>query len=376
MSLTNLKTIHQKFYISPDESGQRLDLVLVNRFGRFSRKSWQDRILDSQVQVNGRKTRSSRKMNPGDEVSYQFDEMPEPDVATNYTILFENSELLIIDKPANLPVHPSGIYNRNTLLGLLRLERGEQFVAYFANRLDRETSGVIALAKTPTAAKALVAALNKNTDTGLQHDVVRPLKKNHWGGKPPREIGLDDLQSGPSSPGYGIPQRLPLKEYLVWVEGDFPEQYDANGFLGKHGNSKVHKKMFFDHESFEGAQSSRTFFTEVYTGRDTIGEISMLRAFLFTGRTHQIRATLCSLGFPVIGDRLYGFDETNYLRFIADDERADDLRRLRLNRTALHAHRLKFYWQKEVLEFIAPLPADLQLLNSEKGIQFDENRKS
>jgi 23S rRNA-/tRNA-specific pseudouridylate synthase len=75
---------------------------------------------------------------------------------------------------------------------------------------------------------------------------------------------------------------------------------------------------------------------------DSKGDLSLVRASLVTGRTHQIRATLCSLGFHVVGDKLYGLDEGFFLRFVEGTLSGDDRKRLRLDHQALHAERLEF----------------------------------
>ena len=90
----------------------------------------------------------------------------------------------------------------------------------------------------------------------------------------------------------------------------------------------------------------------------------MVGARLHSGRTHQIRASLCSSAYPIVGDRLYGLDSMMYLRFIDDQESIADRKALRMERSALHAHKLEFVHPNrlEKLSFCCDLPEDMQAL--------------
>ena len=178
--------------------------------------------------------------------------------------------MLVIDKPTNLPVHPSGVYHRNTLHALLKKKYGDDFTAHFAHRLDRETSGVLVMARNRSAAATLSRSFRANL------------------------IG---------------------KEYLVLVEGDFPEYLDARGVILYDKDSVVRKKRKFVPEGELVEHGEARSPGDIRVGLDQeartefhrekqIAELTLLRAVLHTGRTHQIRCTLCSLGYPVVGDRL------------------------------------------------------------------------
>ena len=114
------------------------------------------------------------------------------------------------------------------------------------------------------------------------------------------------------------------------------------------------------------AQSCRTDFALLAK----LGEISLVHCRLYTGRLHQIRATLLSLGFPVVGDRLYGIDETLYLKFIKDEETESDRARLRMNRTALHCRRLVVPHPRgdKRVSFVSPLPIDMKRMIDEPTV--------
>jgi 23S rRNA pseudouridine1911/1915/1917 synthase len=167
-----------------------------------------------------------------------------------------------------------------------------------ANRLDRETSGIVVVAKTQEAAAFASARLQ---DGSL------------------------------------------IKEYHVLVEGVFPEYLDAAGWLGRDGDSPIRKKARFSRHEIPGGQAARTEFWSVDTRVAPGGDrLSLVRARLHTGRTHQIRATLHSLNFPVVGDKMYGRDPTIFLRFAAGIMTEADEALLRMPHQALHCAHVSF----------------------------------
>ncbi len=287
----------------PSESGIRLDMILHRRYPAYSRNSWQERIRDGNVFVNEEVVRPSRKCREGDTVTFSFTKKQEADVNSDYGILLEDDHVLVIDKPSNLPVHPSGNYYKNTLLYLLKEKYGPDFVAHFVHRLDRETSGVLLMAKTPADS----AFLQK---TFLDHRV--------------------------------------RKEYLVAVEGIFDSYIDACGYITYDKESIIRRKRRFHlssdiYNSGKAPDDGETSRTELFPEKINRSEkISLIRARIHTGRTHQIRATLFSLGYPIIGDRIYGIDENLYISLLEDGDEDNDISRLRLRHTALHSTLLEF----------------------------------
>jgi 23S rRNA pseudouridine955/2504/2580 synthase/23S rRNA pseudouridine1911/1915/1917 synthase len=309
------------FIITERESGIRLDRLLGVRFEFYNREKWQNRIRGGEVLVDGERKRPSSRMRQGQTVEFTYRKKKEPDINSNYDIIHEDDAILVIDKPANLPVHPSGVYFHNTLSSLLKLRYGEGFIAHFAHRLDRETSGVLLLAKNPENAK-------------IMHRTFLSSRVH--------------------------------KEYVTFVFGNFPEYIDASGILIRDARSEIRKKRRFIPTMAipdTGVLEAETARTEFFLIK-RLNNMSLLRAVLHTGRTHQIRASLLGLGFPVVGDRLYGVDDRLYLKFIDRGESDEDRLILGHTRVALHCRLMEFPHptKGEIVRFESPLPEDLRAL--------------
>jgi len=308
----------KRITIGEDEANVRLDVYLTERFEKFSRNEWQKRISEGAIRVNGFAARASRKMNAGDIVEFSYTMPAEPEVDTAIEVLFEDDDYLVVNKPPGLPVHPSGIYKTRTVVTVL-VERGILSEPHLLHRLDRETSGVLALAKNRAAAARFQKVLRAG----------------------------------------GI-----VKEYLVAVEGDFPAELGARGVIYRMPGSKLPRQRFYKEgnppaEALE-AQVCHTHFTL----KMRHNAMSLVHARLFTGRMHQIRATVHSLGYPVVGDKLYGVDESLYFKFADGEMSAAEWSKLRIARSALHCAMLTLEhpvrhnpWKLE-----APLPADMRQL--------------
>ncbi len=302
--------------VDASAQGYRVDQFLSQKYSIISRSDWQKRIGDGMVTVNGKPVRSSRKLNTNEVIAFRFFRDAEPEVNTEYSIVYKDSSVLVIDKPANLPVHPSGPYFHHTLTELLREKGLFSDKVHPVHRLDRETSGLLVFAVNANAAKKLHGSMLKGQIT---------------------------------------------KEYRVIVEGHFPNALSAVGFLDQDTLSSVRKKRrYFTKPQTDDSETSHTEFFLA----QKCSSVSLLRAVLHTGRMHQIRATLFSLGYPVVGDKLYGVDDTIYLRFIEDALTPEDVIKNRLNRTALHSSRLGFIHPQteKRIEFESVLPLEMERL--------------
>ncbi len=305
--------------IEKQDENARLDRWLTKRFTYRSRAQWQELIKTGKILVNEKKCRSSKSLKHGDKIEFITDDFIEPEVDTNYKIVYEDTNLIAVNKPGNLPCHPAGAYFQNTLWTLIS-DRLDTKI-YTVNRLDRETSGIILMAKSSEAAKKLSELFVTN------------------------QI---------------------LKKYTVIVHGTFPEKLIAKGHLTSDKNSIIRKKRVFipmgetKDELFGETEYSETHFKLIASNNN----FSCIEVQLKTGRLHQIRATLCSLGYPVVGDKIYGLDDTFYQRFIDNELVPSDKEKLILDRQALHSFELSFKYpgHDKDLKFVAQMPQDMNEL--------------
>lgn len=296
--------------VTQQEAGIRLDIYLSenSRFCNYSRSFLQSLIKKESVTVNGRPVRPGHKLQPNDLVEIT---LPPPEASllrpepVHFDVLYEDDSLLIINKPAGLVVHPAAGHQHGTLVhGLLFYCRdlsgisGEERPG-IVHRLDQDTSGVMVVAKDDQAHRALV-----------------------------RQFA----------------NRKVCKTYLALVAG-VPR--DNKGRIDRPiGRHPVHrKKMAVTPAS--GREASTEWSLLESFGRDC----SLLEVTPHTGRTHQIRVHLSSVGLPILGDPLYG-------------KQGKAAAGVSVPRLCLHAKTLSFSHPVtgEQVSFTAPLPDDLQMV--------------
>ncbi|MBN1500438.1 MAG: RluA family pseudouridine synthase [Spirochaetes bacterium] len=292
----------------------RLDRFISGKLDFFTREKWKEEIRDNRLQVNNCiVTNPHRKIIPGDTITYLCRERSEPEIDAGFSIIFEDENIIAVNKTGNLPVHPSGIYFQNTLVTLM-MEKYPNI--YLIHRLDRETSGIILAAKTPEAATKY-------------------------------QKSLKDAQ----------------KTYTAIVFGNFPDKltidmpigfaYDLN--MIEDFTKKVKKKR----AAFKNApECAETEFQKIAQ----LNNYSVVAALPQTGRLHQIRVHLQYAGFPIVGDKLYGHDETCYLEFLQNGLTEHILKKTIMPRCCLHASSLEitdpFSGRRNFFE--ALLPSDMK----------------
>jgi 23S rRNA pseudouridine1911/1915/1917 synthase len=215
--------------------------------------------------------------------------------------------------------HPTRPDGKPTLLGWLEARFSVEFVA-LVNRLDRETSGTVLVARSAETASRLGAMT-----------MQRQIHKYYLAlvaGRVAEEHGVIDQPLG----RLGISDENP-----IWLRRGVIAADDPQG---------------------RKSAPARSEFWRVAAGET----MSLLRLQAHTGRLHQLRVHLAHIGHPVIGDKIYGPDPNLYLKFIAEGWTEEHARMLGLERHALHAHELSFVWDGEERTFIAPLPEDMKKL--------------
>ena len=313
-------TREMNFTIREKDAGKTLTAFMVARFTYHTEVEWARLIAEGRVRVNGYATVPEVLLRTDDVVRYDASDIPEPPVDEAFSVVSDDPLLLVVDKSGNLPCHPGGRYFNHTLWALLKTRCGLAD-PILVNRIDRETSGLVMIGKTPEAAQNLWKQF-------VAHKVA--------------------------------------KQYTVFVEGEFPERLEAAGWLSADPASVIRKKRRFTQaEAVSIPPDKESEWAETLFERVRVcNGFSVVNVRPRTGRLHQIRATLLSLGYPVVGDKLYGLDERWFIKFCEDSLTQDDRARLRMRRQALHAGSLKFIHPRfgAPTELTTPLPADMAAL--------------
>lgn len=300
-----MKTDQVQFTFT-DSSAMRLDKYLAENLPELSRAKLQGIISAAKVEVNGKViTKQAFKLEAGDVVNVFVVEEDDQELQgqkIDLDVLYEDQNIIVLNKPAGLVVHPGAGNVDNTLVNALVYhwpeiaQAGEPNRPGIVHRLDKETSGVMIAARTNEAYKWLVKEFKS---------------------------------------------RRPKKTYLALVDGRPPTP--TGRIETRIGRDEQHRQRMTVTYGDKGRKATTEYFTMKEFEEHTLLEVSLL-----SGRTHQIRVHLAFLGCPVAGDRIYGRRNKT----------------IETDRFFLHANRLSIRLpeEKTAREFVAPLPEDLETL--------------
>lgn len=308
------QSIILSFPVAREQAGQRLDRFIQGRIPRLSRTRANAIVRACAYREDGTKRMPSDRVRYGETVYIIRPPFEEPIAPREFTVLYEDEDVLAVDKPPGLPVHPSATYHKNTLSHLLRERYGEN-PPQIAHRLDKETSGIVVCGKHAEAERRLKRAFEDRKTSKTYLAVVR--------GHLSPDQGIIDLPLGRAESGLHL-----LMEPRPLDDGGSPA-------------------------------------TTEYRVLDRARALSLVELKPVTGRQHQLRVHLAALSHPIVGDKLYGPEgPAPFYEHIETGMTPELERRLGLARHALHAHRLVVPHPRtgEPLELVAPLPEDMESL--------------
>ena len=287
------------FNITEENSNIRIDRYLAEQCPDLSRSYIQKLVKDGAVFVNNRQIKANYKVQPQDQVILTIPDMQVPDILPEnipLDILYEDQWLLVVNKPKDMVVHPSAGHMEGTLVNAVMAHCGEHLSGIngvlrpgIVHRIDKDTTGALLICK----------------DDTVHRDLAEQLKV------------------------HSIKRR-----YRAIVQGNLKEdQGTVDAPVGRHPTDR--KKMAVNYKNGKEAVTH-------YQVLERFGNATYIECRLETGRTHQIRVHMASLGHPLLGDTIYGSSKNPY----------------HLQGKALHAMILGFVHPitREYLEFQAPLP--------------------
>ncbi len=308
--------MEKQWHIEEEQIGQRLDRYLTSQLEHLSRTAVQQLISDELVMVNDRPSKAGYVLRLHDDVCVlqthplvQESSAKPQDLPLD--VIYEDSDLLIINKAAGMVVHPAPGHHEDTLVNALLARYPELQVVGddtrpgLVHRLDRDTSGLMIVARNARALTALGEQMKR-------HEII--------------------------------------KRYVALVEGVVSlDQGSIDAPIGRDRRNRQQMAI-----TVVQSRAARTHFRVI----QRFAHHTLLLLQLETGRTHQIRVHLKAIGYPVVGDPVYGSGSTAFRK------------RFHLERQFLHASQLKFTHPTtgEVLEFEAPLPSDLQVILDDEAV--------
>ncbi len=309
------------FTVAPENAGTRLDSYLAVRITGWSRARLQRLIEDEEVLVNGKPAKGSYRIHPGDEIEVELTASPTTAFVPeniSLNIVYEDEDVIVVNKPAGMVVHPAAGVHSGTLANALAYHfqnlssRGGAGRPGIVHRLDKDTSGLMVVAKNEAAHENLA----------------------------------DQFRA-----------RTVLKSYVALVHGVVnTDTGRIEQRIGRDPRNRTRMAVVADGRAA----------ASMYKVRQRFEALTLLDVKIASGRTHQIRVHLAWLKHPVVGDEVYGGGRDNTVR---DVKLRTQIRKL--GRQFLHAERLGFRHPKtdQWLEFKSELPMELQtlLVELEKG---------
>lgn len=313
----------QEITIAPENEGERLDAFLAARNPEISRSGFQRLIEDGCVTVDGATARPSRKLKSGEVIRYSIPPAKPTDILAEelpVDVIYEDQDIIVINKPKGMVVHPAPGSPAGTLVNALLAHcKGLSAVGGverpgIVHRLDKDTSGLLVVAKNDVAHRAL----------------------------------QKQIQS-----------RTAVRKYLalVWGNPRFEEAV-VDAPIGRHPSDRKKMAVIEAHQE----KRSREAQTDLRV-KERFGPVTLIEAKLHTGRTHQVRVHAAYAGHPVVGDQMYSGQK--HIK-AGRREFEDEVNRLidQLHGQALHAYSLSFNHPRtgEWMEFSAPMPKEMEAL--------------
>ena len=314
----------QTLTVPDDSEGIRLDRFLVSLFPERSRSQIQRLIKDGHVLVAGHAGKANQPVKRGQEVSVDVpepvDPIPRPE-AIPLPIVYQDRDLIVVDKPAGMVVHPAAGHDSGTLVNALLHHVddlsgiGGEKRPGIVHRLDRGTSGLMVVAKHDAAHEELA-----------------------------RQFAAREVE----------------KEYIALTWGEVMAGRRIDAPIGRDASNR--KKMSSESRRL---RRSREAVTRIVRAEHFGRVLTLANVAIYTGRTHQIRVHLSAIGHPIVGDALYG----GVHRRVPGDLRAVN----HLDRPFLHAARLVFHHPEDGrrMEFTSDLPPDLQRVLDDLRARFN-----
>jgi len=297
------------FSVGAGDTGLRLDVFLAARMRGVSR-SRIARLIKEGLKPVSRKP--GHRVRVGEVYSFVYPKKIKIEPDFPLSVLFEDAHLLIVDKPAGQVVHPTRTSVQNTLIDVVkRRHRGSgEGIPSLANRLDRETSGIVVICRHAESSRRMGRLFASGAVNKSYQAIVH--------GRIPTGLGRICLPLGRSAGS-----RITVKQEAGW------------------------------HQPYP---AETCFSVERY-----LDQFTLVRLAPRTGRLHQLRVHMAAIGHPILGDKIYGKDENLYLDFIREGFTARHRRLLMLPRHALHASEIAFShpMNGSPLHVHAPLPRDL-----------------